>query len=224
MGKPECMRYGRREHITWQTTLGKDCLENHAGRWMLLVWHGGAFDGVSTTELLALQRIYEELQRQSCDVMALSRDSHNTLMAWVYHIYENTGIEITFPLVTDRTGEIAHSFGLSYEEETMERVLLLIDPGGKVRAGMYYPNCVGRSTEEILRLLKAMQLAEQEGLEVPADWKEGVALVLPKPQDYEELLQRSMDRQGLCCMDWYLCFTDEGGTWRQRRQKQKAGT
>lgn len=194
----------------WQTTKGPDEWQAHQGRWLLLFWHTGAFDGVSTTELLALNQIYEQLQAYQCDVLALSDDSLNTLMAWTYHIYENTGIELLFPLAIDRT-----------KEHQSQRMALLIDPQGRPCARMEYPNQVGRNVKEILRLLKALQTAKQEGMVIPANWEEGMALVLPGPQNLDELLQRTMEREGLCCMDWYLCFTDRGSQWKGKKEAQQ---
>lgn len=206
--------------IVWQTTKGPDNLKQHQGRWLWLVWHPGAFDGVSTTEILALNQIYEQLQGHQCDVIALSRDSVRTLMAWAYQIYDSTGIEILFPLAQDHADENAMRFMNFNHIKHIHRVAVLIGPDGEVWAQLEYPDCVGRHAEELLRILQAIQIAQREGMKIPANWQEGTALILPEPQNYEELLERTMTREGLCCMDWYLCFTDQGGVWKQRKQEK----
>lgn len=201
----------------WETTKGKDGWEAHRGRWLWMVWCPGAFGGVCTTELLALSKIYPQLQQMECDVVAVSRDSLAAQLAWIYHIYENTGIEIPFALVSDVEGHLTKCCGVQCSGTIPYREALLIDPDGRCCAKICYPYQVGRNMQELLRLLQAAQMAQREGMEIPANWTEGIALVLPPPENYEELLERTMDRSGLCCMDWYLCFTDEGSRWKQRK-------
>lgn len=209
----------KQNRVIWQTTKGQDELHQHRDRWLWLVWHPGAFDGVSTTELLALNQIYEPLQRQQCDVIALSRDSVRTLMAWAHQIYDSTGIEILFPLAQDQADENSVRFFDFEHLKQSHRLAVLIGPDGEVWARLEYPDCVGHHTGELLRILQAIQVAQREGMKIPANWQEGTALVLPEPQNYEELLKRTMMREGLCCMDWYLCFTDQGKGWEQRKKE-----
>lgn len=208
------------DSLVWETTRGKDAWEAHRGKWLWMIWCPGAFGGVCTTELLALNQIYPQLQQMGCDVVAVSRDSRAAQLAWLHHIYEQTGIEIPFALLSDVEGKLTSHCKVRCKGGVPEREALLITPEGACCAKLSYPHPVGRNMEEMLRMVQAMQMARDEGMELPANWQEGTALLLQPPETYEELLERMMDRDGLCCMDWYLCFTDQGSIWKQRRKQR----
>ena len=76
-------------------------------------------------------------------------------------------------------------------------------------AGRYiYPYTNGRYIPEILRLLDALQISAKENVVTPANWKPGDPVLVPPPQNYEELMKRNED-QALDCVDWYLCYRKE---------------
>lgn len=81
-------------------------------------------------------------------------------MAWLYSIYNMTGVRVPFPIIADRSGEIARKYGMVSTDvsktETLRNVFI-IDDKGKIRLIMVYPINVGRCISEILRAVKALQ-------------------------------------------------------------------
>ena len=105
--------------------------------------------------------------------MGLSIDSNSSHLAWVYDIYKKTGIKIPFPVIADRSGEIARKYGmLSTVPNTTETVrnVFIIDDKGIIRLILIYPLNVGRCIPEILRTIQALQIADCNNAATPANW------------------------------------------------------
>lgn len=143
-------------------------------------------------------------------LIGISLDSNSSHLAWVYDIYLKTGIHIPFPIVSDKTMEIANMYGMiapNISTSTTVRNVFLIDPQGIIRAILVYPLSNGRYIPEIVRLLTALQLSDREKVATPADWMPGDPVIVPAPQTYQELLER-VGSSEYDCMSWYLCFKD----------------
>jgi peroxiredoxin (alkyl hydroperoxide reductase subunit C) len=83
------------------------------------------------------------------------------------------------------------------------RCVFVIDPGGVLRAMIYYPLTTGRNMDEILRLLDALQASDAHRVATPANWRPGDAVILPTPATVEQAAERmASDAE---CVDWYLC-------------------
>ena len=89
---------------------------------------------------------------------------------------------------------------------TTVRNVFFIDENQIIRAILIYPLTNGRNVSEMLRLLIALQTSDREKVATPADWLPGHPVVVPAPQTYEELLRRLQGEEGVCCIDWYLCY------------------
>lgn len=154
---------------------------------------------------------YNSFEERNAQLIGLSIDSNPSHLAWVYNIYQNTGIQIPFPVIADRDGSIARLYGMIAPEESTTatvRNVYFIDPNQIIRAVLVYPLSTGRNTYEMLRLLVALQTADREKVATPANWLPGDPVVVPPPQTYDELLRRLEGEEGLCCVDWYLCYKD----------------
>ena len=141
--------------------------------------------------------------------MGLSIDSNPSHLAWVYNIYQNTGIHIPFPIVSDRDMSISKMYGMIAPEVSTTatvRNVFIIDDKQIVRAILVYPLTNGRYIPEILRLLIALQTTDMEKVATPANWFPGQPVVVPAPTTYDELLRRVSGEEGYNCVDWYLCF------------------
>jgi len=132
-------------------------------------------------------------------------------LAWVYSIYQTTGTEIPFPVIADRSGEIARLYGMFSPvigtSETVRNVFF-IDPNQTIRAIIIYPNTNGRNIPEILRLLEAIQITDRDGVVTPANWLPYQPAMVPGPKTYQELLVRANNPSsvGLTCENWYWCY------------------
>lgn len=196
--------------FTATTTFGPLRLSDYKGKWVVLFSHPGDFTPVCTTEFIAFAQAEPQFAEQNAQLLGLSIDSNPSHLAWVYAIYLTTGVEIPFPVIADRTGEIARLYGMIApdvsNQETVRNVFL-IDPQQKIRAILIYPLTNGRSIPEILRLLTALQTTDKYKVVTPANWQPGQPVLVPPPQTYEGLLSRQNDpkAQGLTCKDWFLC-------------------
>ncbi len=192
------------------TTFGNIRLSDYKGKWVVLFSHPGDFTPVCTTEFIAFANAQPQFMERNAQLLGLSIDSNPSHLAWVYAIYLTTGVEIPFPVIADRTGEIARLYGMiSPEASTQETVrnVFIIDPQQKIRAISIYPLTNGRSIPEILRLLTALQTTDEYHVVTPANWQPGQSVLVPPPQTYDALLERQKktNPQGLTCKDWFLC-------------------
>ncbi|MFP5231730.1 MAG: peroxiredoxin [Acidobacteriota bacterium] len=188
------------------TTHGKIRLEDFRGSWLVLFSHPADFTPVCTTEFIAFAGIASELRRRGVELLGLSIDSPTSHIAWALNIKEKFGIEIPFPIIADSNKEVATLYGmLSPGESKTEtsRCVFVIDPDGIVRAMIYYPLTTGRNTDEILRLIDALQTTDKHKVATPANWKPGEKAIVPPPTTLEEAEARL--RSGLECADWYFC-------------------
>lgn len=143
-------------------------------------------------------------------LIGLSIDSNPSHLAWVYDIYQRTGIKVPFPVIADRSGEIARKYGmLSTVPNTTETVrnVFIIDDKGVIRVILTYPLNVGRCIPEILRIIEALQTADCNNASTPANWVPGQPIIVPKPNTFEDLQKRQQEieknRNGI---SWYLSF------------------
>lgn len=83
--------------------------------------------------------------------------------------------KVQYPLLSDRNGNIARSYGVwGLSTGAAYRATFIIDPEGRIRYYSVYPREVGRSVEEILRTLAGLQYGEATGEGVPAGWEPGM--------------------------------------------------
>lgn len=85
-----------------------------------------------------------------------------------------SGKKVNFPILSDRALRVSRAYGVLNEEEGFAfRGSFLIDPEGKVQWSIVNPQPVGRSIEETLRVLAALQYNRATGEGLPPDWHPG---------------------------------------------------
>lgn len=193
------------------TTFGPLKMSDFIGKWVILFSHPGDFTPVCTTEFVAFANAQPLFAEKNAQLIGLSIDSNPSHLAWVYTIYLTTGIQIPFPVIADRMGDIANLYGMFApdvsRQETVRNVFF-IDPNQIIRAILIYPNANGRSIPEILRLLSALQTTDKDHVLTPANWQPEQPALVPPPSTYDELLARQKDpySQNLSCRDWFWCY------------------
>ncbi len=188
------------------TTHGVKRLEDYRGRWLVLFSHPADFTPVCTTEFIAFARRWEDFQAVNCELLGLSIDSHYSHVAWVRNIREKFGVEIPFPIIADLKMEVARAYGMIHPgaaDTSAVRATFVIDPDGVLRAMVYYPMTNGRSIDEILRLVKALQTSDANGVATPEGWQPGDKVIVPPPASTAEAEARMSE--GYECTDWYFC-------------------
>ncbi len=196
--------------FTAETTYGNRSLKDYNGKWLVFFSHPGDFTPVCTTEMIAFSKSYGYFQEMNTELLGLSIDSNSSHLAWMNDIFKITGIVIPFPIVADRSGEIARLYGMISKDVSNTqtvRDVVIIDPNGIVRLILIYPLNVGRNIAEIIRAVQALQIADLENASTPANWIPGNPLIVPAPKTYPELVERkkyiSENKNGV---SWYLSF------------------
>ena len=180
--------------------------DDFKGKWFVLFSHPADFTPVCTTEFVAFAEIYPELKKRGAELLGLSVDSTSSHIAWVRNIEEKVGIKIPFPIIADLNKEVATAYGMVHPEQSTTatvRCVFIIDPNQIVRTILYYPLTTGRNMDEILRIIDALQTADEHKVATPANWRPGDMVVVPPPSTQEMAEERL--KQGYECVDWYLC-------------------
>lgn len=199
-----------------QTTMGMIKFpEDFKDKWIVFFSHPADFTPVCTTEFMGFARLHAEFSKRNVQLVGLSIDSKFAHIAWVMNIKERTGIEIPFPVVADADGRVARLYGMLHPNESSTatvRAVFVIDPTGKIRAVIYYPLSTGRNMKELLRLVDALQTADQHAIATPADWvpapqtweytEDNTKVIVPPPATYADAVKRK--DEGYEYIDWYF--------------------
>lgn len=194
------------------TTFGNISLKDYKGKWLILFSHPGDFTPVCTTEMIAFTRAHTYFKNLNTELLGLSIDSNPSHLAWIYDIYCRTGIKISFPIIADRSGEIARKYGMVSNDisstETVRNVFV-IDDKGIVRTILIYPLNIGRFIPEIIRIVQALQIADCSKGSTAANWIPNQPVIVPMPKTYEKLENRvkeiNKNKNGI---SWYLSFKE----------------
>lgn len=169
-----------------RTTMGPMRLSDFRGRWLLFFSHPADFTPVCTSEFIALARAADEFAQRDCALLGLSVDSLWSHLAWTKAIQEQFGVKIPFPVIEDPSMNVAKAYGMiapNARDSAAVRATYIIDPNGIIQAILQYPMAVGRSVQELLRTVSALQAAASGEFYAPADWQIGDPLLLPPSDD-----------------------------------------
>ncbi len=192
------------------TTHGKIILPDHfAGKWFVLFSHPADFTPVCTTEFVAFQKRYEKFRKLNTELIGLSIDQVFSHIKWVEWIKKNLKVRIEFPIIADDTGKVARRLGLIHPGKGTNTVrgVFIVDDKGIIRAILYYPQELGRNIDEILRMVKALQVSDRCGVAMPANWPNNELIkdkgIVP-PADTEQLAKERTRK--FKCFDWWFCY------------------
>ncbi len=202
-----------------QTTHGKMKLpDDFKGKWFVLFSHPADFTPVCTTEFVAFQLRYDKFKELNTELIGLSIDQVFSHIKWVEWIKENIKVdgkpvEIKYPIIADDTGDIAYQLGLIHEAKGSNTVrgIFIVDPKGVIRAMLYYPQELGRNVDEILRMIKGLQVSDKHGVAIPHNWPNnevvGDHVIIPPAMSEEEAEKRVKDAEKgeIECLDWWMC-------------------
>ncbi|GAB7387143.1 biofilm-specific peroxidase AhpA [Bacillaceae bacterium] len=153
-------------------------LGDYRGKWLVLFFYPLDFTFVCPTEILALNDRAEEFFDLDCEILGVSVDSVHSHRAWINTPREQNGLgPLKFPLASDITKEVSRKYDVLIPEQGVAlRGLFIIDPEGILRYQVVHELNVGRSVDETLRVLEALQSGELCG----ANWKPGDPTLQPK--------------------------------------------
>lgn len=164
-------------------------LEQYKGdKYVLFFFYPADFTFVCPTELIAFQDQLKEFEQRNTVVVGCSTDSEFSHWKWLQSPQNEGGISgVNYPLVADQAMKISMDYDVlageyDYDEEgglyfngtpQAYRGLFLIDKEGIVRHQVVNDMPLGRSVEEALRVIDALQFTEENGEVCPANWHKG---------------------------------------------------
>jgi peroxiredoxin (alkyl hydroperoxide reductase subunit C) len=155
-------------------------LTSYRGKYVILFFYPFDFTFVCPSEILAFNRALDKFHDRNAEVIGISPDSHHTHLAWRSTPLDQGGIgQIQFPLVSDLSKDICRDFGVLTDDSVALRGLFLIDREGIIRHAVINDDPLGRSVDEALRVLDALQFSEKHGVVCPANWREGEEAMQP---------------------------------------------
>ncbi|MEM4481677.1 MAG: peroxiredoxin [Desulfurococcaceae archaeon] len=195
-----------------ETTHGlKKLPSDYAGKWLVLFSHPADFTPVCTTEFIAFAKRYNDFKRLNTELIGLSIDSVYSHIKWIEWIEDKFNVEIPFPVIADSNGEVSKRLGFLHAQSATHTVrsVIIIDPEGTVRAILYYPQEAGRNMDEILRLVKALQVNTELKRALPANWPNNElindSLIVPPARTVKDAKERFKQFK---CFDWWFCYEE----------------
>lgn len=146
-------------------TFKKTTLDDYRGQWLVLFFYPLDFSFVCPTEVRAFSLAFGKFKDVGAELLGCSIDSHFAHLAWI----EKELGQIKFPLLSDITKNISRSYNVLVHDAFSLRGTFIIDPDGLLKSIVVNDTSIGRSIDETLRTLKAIQTGELTG----AGWQPG---------------------------------------------------
>lgn len=144
-------------------------LTDYEGKWLVLFFYPLDFTTVCPTEIHGFNRLHEQFANAGAVLVGASVDSVHCHKAWT----EQGLGKIAFPLIGDLTRELAQGCGILSAEGFAHRATFIVNPDGIIESVTINSSNVGRSTDETLRTL----LALQEGGPTACGWQPGQTML-----------------------------------------------
>ena len=193
--------------FTANSTHGTIKLSDYKGKWLVLFSHPADFTPVCSTEFAGFAQRQADFDKRGVALVGVSIDSVYAHIAWTRDIERLLGTKISFPVIADLDMKVAQTYGMIHPGASATatvRCVFFIDPNQIVRAMVYYPLTTGRSIDEIIRVIDALQLNTEKGVATPANWKPGDKVIVPAPLTSDGADKRM--NEGIETKDWWLSF------------------
>lgn len=155
--------------------------------WAVLFSHPKDYTPVCTTEFGRLSAMNGEFDKLGVKIISLSVNSLEDHFAWIDDINETQGCKVNFPVIADPDRKIAELYNMIHPgvSDTMTvRSAFIIGPDRKIKLILVYPLSTGKNFEEILRVIKSLQLAYEYEVGTPAGWQPGdECVILPSVKE-----------------------------------------
>jgi peroxiredoxin (alkyl hydroperoxide reductase subunit C) len=192
--------------IEIQSTQGIIKLPNKFKRkWFVLFSYPADFTPISATQFIDFSKKYKEFEKLNCELIGLATDHIYSHLKWIEWLEQNFKIRVQFPIVTANL-KIIKKLGL-IQSKKLVRAVFIIDQKGTLRLIQYYPLEIGIFTDELLRVLKALQTADNERVLIPVNWPNneiiGQQVLIPPAVD-SDTASKNMNEYS--CFDWWFCY------------------
>jgi peroxiredoxin (alkyl hydroperoxide reductase subunit C) len=181
--------------------------------WKILFSHPQDFTPVCSTELIELADLQSEFEKMNVKVIAISTDRLDTHEQWkkameslIYK--DNKTVKIDFPLVADDDLSVSKKYGMIHLESNTTRDVrgvFIIDPKNTIRAIYFYPKEVGRNTDELVRMVTALEKTSSDNVLTPANWKAGDDVLIPTIPTINAS-KDELASEGIYNLSWFLWY------------------
>jgi len=187
--------------------------DDYGSNWKILFSHPKDFTPVCSTEMLELAHLQDQFEKLGAKLVVISTDRLETHVQWKKALEmikldnKETG-KIKFPLVDDENIAVSKLYGMIHSETNTTRDVrgvFIIDPNNTIQAIYFYPMNVGRNTDELVRMLSALQISAKEKVMTPANWKEGKDVLVKTPPKTVATNETS-EAEGYYNPAWFLWF------------------
>jgi len=175
--------------------------EDFGKSWKILFSHPLDFTPVCTSELCGLAANQKKLDSMGVKIAVVSIDEIERHLLWKEFMERvlkdgDEEVKINFPIVADLSGKVSKKYGMlhsSVNDKRDVRGVFIIDPDNIVQAITFYPMSVGRNSDEILRMVAALQITQKENVLTPLNWKPGDDVLVPHQPYTEDELKKNPD-------------------------------
>jgi peroxiredoxin 2/4 len=187
--------------------------EDYGRKWKILFSHPQDFTPVCSSEILELAYLQQEFDNLGVKIAVVSTDPVSMHQQWKKAMEElnlnNRGtVKIKFPLIEDENVAISKQYGMIHPESNSTksvRGVFIIDPNNIIQALYFYPMNIGRSTDELLRMVTALKTTAAEHVMTPVNWKAGNDVLIPyvpgKKQDKD-----GAEADNYYALTWYMLY------------------
>lgn len=165
------------------------------GKYAVLFFYPLDFTFVCPSELIALDKRFEDFKNRNAEVIGISIDSHYTHNAWRNTSIQDGGIgPVKFTLAADINHSVCRAYDIEHPEAGVAlRGAFIIDVNGIVRAQLVNDLPIGRNIDELIRLVDAVHYHSEHGDVCPAGWKPGNNSMKASPEGVSEFLTENIE-------------------------------
>ncbi|MGL4952119.1 MAG: peroxiredoxin, partial [Mycoplasma sp.] len=150
------------------------------------------FTFVCPTEIIAFDQKVQEFKDKGFNIVGVSTDNEYCHFAWKNTEVKKGGIgNVKFPLVADLNKEISRNYDVLVDESVALRGSFLIDKNMIVRHAVINDLSLGRSIDEMLRMVDVLNFVTEHGQVCPANWQKGSEGMNPNPDGVKEYLSKN---------------------------------
>ena len=191
-----------------------DFPNDYYGKWKILFSHPHDFTPVCTTEVMELAQLQQQFDKLGVKLIVVSVDPLETHVQWKkamenVKLNNREPVKINFPLVDDKSIVISKEYGMIHPATNSTksvRGVFVIDPDNIIQAIYFYPMKVGRNTDEIIRLVSALQTTTNQQVMTPVNWKVGDDLLVANPPKVDERSPETLAAAGYYNPTWFLWY------------------
>jgi len=182
-------------------------------KWKILFSHPQDFTPVCSTEILELASLQEEFDKLGAKLIVVSTDALETHEQWKKAMEslaykDREAVKIEFPLVDDADLSVSKKYGMIHAATNSTRDVrgvFIISPDNVIKAIYFYPMSVGRSTDELLRMVTALERTSADNVMTPANWKAGDDVMVPTiPR--ADASKDELANEGIYNLNWFMWY------------------